>query len=136
MTGKSFGRLVAILAAAIAVWTIGSAAFAAAGALDGKTFVVESGEEGKKAEGHPDEIIFRDGKMHSSGCDPYGFGDGAYTTMDHQGALMFRARTDSAKEGVITWNGVLRGDELQGQYVWTKPGQKPIVYWMKGSLKK
>ncbi len=136
MTGKSFGRFVALPAVVIAAWTIASAAFAATGALDGKTFVVQTGEEGKKAEAVSDEIAFRDGKMHSSGCDSYGFGDGEYTTMNHQGALMFRARTNSAKEGVIAWNGTVRGDDLQGQYVWTKPGQKPIVYWMKGTVKK
>ena len=136
MTGKTLGRLVALLAAAIGAWTIAASAFAAAGALDGKTFVVQTGEEGKKAESAPDEIAFRDGKMHSSACDPYGFGDGDYTTMNHGGAIMFRARTDSTKEGVINWNGTVRGDELQGQYVWTKTGQKPIVYWMKGNLKK
>ena len=117
-------------------WGFPAAARAAGGALDGKTFVAESGEKGKRAEGPTDEIAFRDGKMRSSACDPYGFGDGAYTTMDHPGSVMFHARTESPKEGVIEWKGTVRGDSLDGTYVWTKSGQKPITYWMKGTLKK
>jgi hypothetical protein len=126
--------LAAIGAAAIAAWSLAAAA-AAAGELDGKTFVVQSGVEGKPAEGPSDEIVFRDGKMHSAGCDPYGFGDGSYSTMHHPDSIMFHARTDSAKQGSILWTGQIKGDELRGGYVWTKPGQKPITYWMKGSLK-
>jgi len=50
--------------------------------------------------------------------------------------IMFRARTDSPTEGVIEWNGSVRGEALEGTYVWTKKGQKPITYWMKGTLEK
>jgi hypothetical protein len=135
MNGKRSWKFVALGALTVAAWGFPARARAEAGALDGRTFVVQTGQEGKPAEAAADEIAFRDGKLRSSGCDPYGFGDGAYTTMDHGGSIMFRARTDSAKEGVIMWNGTVRGDDLQGQYVWTKPGQKPITYWMKGTLK-
>lgn len=108
----------------------------AAGVLDGKTFVAEAGEQGKKADSK-DEILFRDGKLRSTACDVYGFGDGVYTTMDHGGAgTMFHARTESAKEGAIEWAGMIKGDSIDGNYVWTKPGQKPISYWLKGTLKK
>jgi len=108
----------------------------AAGVLDGKTFVAESGEQGKKAEGPKDEVLFRDGKLHSAGCDPYGFADGPYTTMTHSDGTMFHAVTQSAKEGKIEWSGMVRGETIEANYVWSKPGQKPITYWLKGTLKK
>jgi hypothetical protein len=133
MIGRKFLWVGAL---AIATWGLVPAVGAAEGPLDGKTFVAESGEQGKKAEGPKDEITFRDGKMRSSACDAYGFGDGSYTTMNHPGMVMFRARTESPKEGVIEWNGTVRGDDIEGTYVWTKTGQKPITYWMKGTLKK
>jgi hypothetical protein len=136
MKWSHFRRVGALGAFVFAAWGISYPARAAGGALDGKTFVADSGEQGKKAEGPKDEITFRDGKMRSSACDPYGFGDGTYTTMDHHGAVMFRARTESAKEGVIEWSGTVRGDVLDGTYVWTKAAQKPITYWMKGTLRK
>jgi len=133
MIGRKFLWVGAL---AIAVWGLVPAVGAAEGPLDGKTFVAESGEQGKKAEGPKDEITFRDGRMRSSACDAYGFGDGSYTTMNHPGMVMFRAKTESPKEGVIEWNGTVRGDDLEGTYVWTKTGQKPITYWMKGTVKK
>jgi len=133
MIGRKFLWVGAL---AIAVWGLVPAVGAAEGPLDGKTFVAESGEQGKKAEGPKDEISFRDGKLRSSACDAYGFGDGSYTTMNHPGMVMFRAKTESPKEGVIEWNGTVRGDDLEGTYVWTKTGQKSITYWMKGTVKK
>ena len=107
----------------------------ASGVLDGKTFAADCGEQGKKADSK-DQIVFHDGKMRSTACDPYGFGDGAYTTMDHGGSTMFHAKTESPKEGSIEWSGMIKGDSIDGNYVWTKPGQKPISYWLKGTLKK
>ena len=126
-----------LLAAAIALLFLAAAVPATAGgALDGKSFVAETGEQGKKAESK-DEIIFRDGRLRSTACDPYGFGDGAYTTMNHGAAgTMFHARTESAKEGAIEWGGMVKDDAIEGNFVWTKPGQKPITYWIKGTLKK
>ena len=126
-----------ILATALAAVLLAAAVPArVAGVLDGKTFVAETGEQGKKADSK-DEIVFRDGKMRSTACDTYGFGDGAYTTMDHgEAGTMFHARTESAKEGAIEWGGMVKGDSIDGTFVWTKPGQKPITYWLKGTLKR
>jgi hypothetical protein len=107
----------------------------AAGVLDGKTFVADTGEQGKKADSK-DEVSFRDGNLRSKACDSYGFGDGAYTTMNHGGATMFHAKTESAKEGTIEWGGMVSGDSIDATFVWTKPGQKAITYWIKGTLKK
>ncbi len=131
---RSTGR---ILATALAVVLFGAAVPArAAGVLDGKSFVAETGEQGKKADSK-DEIVFRDGKMRSTACDTYGFGDGAYTTMDHgRAGTMFHARTESSKEGAIEWGGMVKGNAIEGEFVWTKPGQKPITYWLKGTLKR
>jgi hypothetical protein len=107
-----------------------------AGVLDGETFVAETGEQGKKADAK-DEITFRDGKLKSSACDPYGFGEGTYTSMNHGGGnTMFHAKTESAKEGAIEWAGMVQGDTIDANFVWTKPGQKAITYWLKGTLKK
>ncbi len=133
MVGRQFFWIGAL---AITAWGLAPAARAAEGPLDGKTFVAESGEKGKKAEGPKDEITFRDGKLRSSACDAYGFGDGTYTAMNHPGMVMFSAKTESPKEGVIEWNGTVRGEALEGTYVWSKSGQKPITYWLKGTLKK
>jgi len=97
MKGMVSGISVAL---AVAAFGLAARANAASGPLDGKTFVAQSGEEGKAADSK-DTLVFQDGKMRSTACDPYGFGDGAYTALERKGSTGFHARTESAKEGVI-----------------------------------
>ena len=107
----------------------------AKGALDGKTFAVETAEKGKD-KGEKDSVVFKDGKFRSAGCDQYGFADAPYTTTKAGDATKFEAETTSAKEGKIKWTGTVKGDAIEGSYVWTKPGQKAIEYWFKSAVKK
>jgi len=104
------------------------------GALDGMTFVGEAGEKGKKAD-TKDIIKFRKGKLHSEGCDVYGFDKGKYTTTKSGDAIMFEAETLSKKEGKMHWKGTVKGDMIEASYVWTKAGQSSIEYVFKGKLK-
>ena len=113
---------------------------AAPGALDGKVFVIETGEMGKKADGK-DTLTFQNGKFHSLGCDQYGFGLGMYTASAQGDTIAFAAETASAKKGKIRWEGTVRGDRIDVRYVWTdsshwyKPNPKPLEKWGKGQLK-
>jgi hypothetical protein len=43
----------------------------------------------------------------------------------------FDADTASAKEGKMHWHGTVRGDRVEGTYVWTKAGQAPVEGWFK-----
>ncbi len=104
------------------------------GALDGMTFVGEGGEKGKKAD-TKDVIKFKKGKLHSEACDVYGFDKGKYTTTKSGDATMFEAETVSKKEGKIQWKGSVKGDMMEGTYIWTKAGQAAIEYVFKGKLK-
>jgi hypothetical protein len=104
-------------------------AWADGGALDGKSLVVQSGEQGKAAGVETDRLTFKSGKLRSSACDAYGFGDGAYRAKPDGGGVSFEADTRSAKEGTIHWRGTVRGNAVDGTFVWTKPGQAPVAYW-------
>lgn len=131
-----------ILITALAVFLIGTKPWAAASAemLDGKVFVGEVGLKGKKA-GEKDEIIFRDGKFHSAGCDPYGFGDGTYTATPHGDAVVFHTATESPTDGKIEWKGIVKGSILEGTFIWHRPhkwyhiSNTPKEYWIKAELK-
>ncbi|MCI0605458.1 hypothetical protein L0156_20940 [bacterium] len=103
--------------------------------LDGKSYLGETAEKGKTS-GNNDELIFADGKFHSTGCDQYGFTPAPYTTKTQGDTTTFESVAKSEKEGEISWNGTVQGDTCEAAFVWTKPGQKPIEYWFKGSLKK
>lgn len=98
----------------------------------GATFVGESGEKGQAA-GEKETLTFKDGRFHSLACDPWGFGDAAYKVLKSPDGVTFSAETTSAKEGRMVWHGVLKGSQLEGTAVWTKPGQAAAEYWFKAT---
>lgn len=110
--------------------------FAAYGMLDGKTFEGQGAEKGKQAGEEKDNFIFADGKFRSIGCDAYGFTATPYTATKNGDAVNFEAHATSEKEGTNHWKGTIKGDSIEGTFVWSKPGQKDIEYWFKGTLKK
>jgi hypothetical protein len=108
------------------------------GILDGKTFAGKNGEIGKKSS-EDDEIKFENGKFFSVGCGKYGFGDAEYTTKADGDRVFFTADIYSNKYGRITYSGFVKGDDLNGTFIWFDKGKydKPEqVKWWKGSVKK
>lgn len=110
------------------------------GSLDGKTFVVDTGDAGKGGS-DKDTIVFRDGTLHSKACDRYGFGAGAYSATEKDGAVYFEAETKSPTKGTISWRGTIRGDRIESTYTWLdsphwyKRSPKPVEKWARGQLK-
>jgi hypothetical protein len=110
--------------------------------LDGKTYVGEAGEKGKPADEKDDVISFADGKFHSSACDKWGFGKGAYSAAANGEATAFEVETTSEKHGRLVWKGIAKGDALEGTFVhyrkpsFFRPSPDPIEHWFKATLKK
>jgi len=117
---------------------IGSGEFSAAAgeSLDGKSFNIKLSEYGKDGQPSDDELIFKDGTFTSTDCEQYGFGPATYESASKDGATLFEATTSSEKEGKIEWEGKVQGDSITGNFMWSKPGQEPIMYTYSGSLKK
>jgi len=109
--------LVAILM--IAVLCISSQTDAASNILDGRTFVVKTGINGKQASDE-DDLSFRDGKFYSSSCIVWDFSGGDYSTRVEGDTIYFEAITVSEKHGRIVWAGKIEGDKISGTYIWTK----------------
>jgi hypothetical protein len=107
---------------------IGGSALAEEHALDGHTYAVEYKEKGGLLPSK-DLLLFRNGRFRSTDCDSYGFGDAGYGG----NARGFSAETASAKEGRIAWQGAIAGDQIEGTFVWSRPGKSPIEYTFKGS---
>lgn len=129
------GIFTLVLSLTLLVLWNGTPTIALTGTLDGKSFVGEFGQKGKKTEGK-DELIFKDGKFHSKACDPYGFGDGVYTATVGGDTTTFETETESAKEGKIKWMGIVKGDTLDGTFTWYKGSKAPKEYWIKAQLMK
>ena len=79
LSGANRNLLVLAIVLCVGLFSISRDVSAGQGALDGKTFAVETGEKGKSG-GDKDTLTFKDGNFRSAGCDQYGFGDGAYTS--------------------------------------------------------
>ena len=102
--------------------------------LDGKSFVGQIGKKGEKS-GDKDELIFKDGKIHSKACEKYGFGQAFYTAKAGEGSTAFAAETRSAKEGMMKWKGTVTGGTVTATVVWSKPGQAPQEFWYRGKMR-
>lgn len=109
--------------------------------LDGKVFVVDSGPTDKPASEKDDVLTFRDGRFHSSSCDKYGFGTGAYHATTRGTAVVFTTETTSDKEGRLAWNGRIEAGAIEGTFVhhrkpwFLNPNPEPREFWFKGRIK-
>jgi hypothetical protein len=141
LSGANRNLLVLAIVLYVGLFSISRDVSAGQGALDGKTFAVETGEKGKSG-GDKDTLTFKDGNFRSAGCDQYGFGDGAYTSSVQGDSIQFEAVTTSTTKGKMTWKGTVTGDKIEVAYVWVdashwyKPNPKPLEKWAKGELKK
>lgn len=134
-------RLIATAALLAAALAAPPAVFAQAAALDGKAFVADAGLKGKPADEKDDVITFAEGKLHSSACDQYGYDKGAYKATQVGDAVQFEATTVSEKYGRNVWKGTVRGNEIEGTFLfYPKPGffnrnPAPEEHWFKGKAK-
>lgn len=141
LSGSNRNLLVLAIVLCVGLVSISRDVSAGQGPLDGKTFVVETGEKGKSG-GEKDTLTFKDGSFHSVGCDQYGFGDGSYTATVNGDSIRFEAVTTSPTKGKMTWKGTVQGDKIEVSYVWVdashwyKPNPKPLEKWAKGEMKK
>jgi hypothetical protein len=112
-----------------------SPAQAQAQALDGKSFDGIFIAKGKKS-GDPDTVSFKDGRIHSSACDQYGYSIAPYQTTVDGNAVRFEAETESPKYGKLRWTGYVRGDKLDATVMMIQAGKAPVEHWVAASLKK
>ena len=106
--------------------------------LDGKTFVVKTGEKGKSAD-HGDTIVFHDGRFISEGCIRYGFEVKSFTAALDGDVIRFRVLNVSPKLGTMEWEGTVHGDVLEAMSTWTRDRWYWKIkreYWYQGQLQK
>lgn len=84
--------------------------------LDGRMFDVRLNDA---KGGEKDTLSFANGRFHSSACDAYGFGSGAYTTSAGGDGLEFHATCKNDAGDVNDWRGTIRGDRVEGSFTWT-----------------
>jgi hypothetical protein len=105
-------------------------AWAGKGKLDGKTYKVTITEPDKKS--YADTLVFKNGTFDSSECQKYGFKPTTYAG----DGTSFTANAKSDKEGTTEWSGTIKGDAIEGKFVWTKTGQPTYTYTFSGTAQK
>ena len=134
--------IVAVYLLSAALWTAEGTGGTAGGTgashlLDGKTFITQTGEKGKKAD-HQDVISFRDGKFISEGCVKYGFEEKTFTATTDGDVIRFRAENVSPKLGIMLWEGTVKGDVFEATSTWIRDRWYWKIkreYWYRGRLK-
>lgn len=114
-----------------AVRAVSDAAAEQASGLAERTYVVEVHQRGS-SELQVDTLSFTEGRLHSAGCDEWGFGPAEFRGAIDNIGESFTAVTTSQTEGQIEWSGLLAKGRLDGRYVWKKNGQSPIEYEFRG----
>jgi len=106
--------------------------------LDGKIFLVKSGEQGKKASHHSDYLIFRDGMFTSSDCAVVlDFRESTYSATTQEDGIRFRAQSTSPAHGTMIWDGTVRGDVMDATARWIDKRWYWTIdrmYWFRGQL--
>jgi len=106
--------------------------------LDGKIFLVKSGEQGKKASHHDDYLIFRDGMFTSSDCAVVlDFRESTYSATTLEDGIRFRAQSTSPAHGTMIWDGTVRGGVMDAKARWIDKRWYWTIdrmYWFRGQL--
>jgi hypothetical protein len=103
--------------------------------LDGKTYYLSSYDANQPLNKTGDTLMFKSGKVVSASCSKYGFKSSSYHVSNQNGKMYFTATCYSDKEGKISWNGLVDGNNISGKYLWHKEGQNDISYIFTGMQK-
>jgi hypothetical protein len=121
----------------VAVVLVASAIIVHAGVLDGTKWKVKvvpdktAAENGAKE--FTDELIFADGKCTSTALLSKGFNPAKYNAEAEPNEAEFEIELVSATNGVVVWNGEIRGTNTLGGLQWMQAGHSNLMYEFHGT---
>ncbi len=103
------------------------------GLLDGKKYSVEM-YVGKEKDTH-EQLTFSNGIMDFLQSGKYGFVPDEYKSKQkNDSTYTFLTISRSKKNGVMTWEGKIVNDDIEGTCIWTRLVENPVNYTFKGKL--
>lgn len=100
----------------------------------GKVFTIDN-YIGNKFDNRED-LTFTKTHVEGSICVQYGFEKAKYSvTSNNETTSEFTCVMVSEEHGKMKWKGKFVGNEISGNYVWTKKGQDTIHYTFNGKQK-
>lgn len=85
---------------------------------------------------HHDTLVFSKGQLSVVGEVPNDFPPAVYgsESLDSETAdRVWHASLTNPGQGVVTWHGLIRGDQIEGVAVWWTPDGKPKRFTFHGS---
>ncbi|MBA2422789.1 MAG: hypothetical protein H0V61_06150 [Chitinophagales bacterium] len=103
------------------------------GLLDGKKYSVEM-YVGKEKDTH-EQLSFSNGIMDFLQSTKYGFVPDEYKfKQKNDSTYTFLTISRSKKNGVMTWEGKIVNDDIEGTCIWTRLVENPVNYTFKGKM--
>ena len=100
--------------------------------LDGNKYKIDFMKDGKTES--TETLIFQGSKLQTPDCAKYGFTDGLAYVKPTKDYFTWSSSVKSETEGVMAWQGSVKGENIEGTCVWRKAGQDPTNYTFKGTL--
>lgn len=123
----------AVLTVALSV-SYAAMAQTTSGQLDGKKYRIELVKTGSDEVPVAQTLVFSQSMMQTPDFNKLGFKESkAYvkTTDDY---LTWMSTISSEKEGVMGWQGSVKGEIIEGNCTWRKQGAQPVQYTFRGTL--
>jgi len=99
--------------------------------LDGKKYKIELKKDGTTES--VETLIFTNDKLQTPDCNKYGFKEAKAYVKPTEDYFTWGSTISSEKEGVMAWQGTVKGDKIEGNCTWRKPGQDAIRYSFSGT---
>ncbi|OGR89830.1 MAG: hypothetical protein A3J74_04995 [Elusimicrobia bacterium RIFCSPHIGHO2_02_FULL_57_9] len=130
------GPIKKIFLAVIAAASLAYAKFFG-GPMDGTSWDVKVSPESLFSFSQRGTLVFENGMLSLSGRLASGFTPALYLSKDGRGLAdqAWNASLSSAQDGIINWQGFVRGDRIEGIAVWWTKNGKPKRFSFKGRRK-
>jgi hypothetical protein len=103
--------------------------------MDEKSFAIKMYDVNIPDQLQSDVLTFKDGKMDSQTCQPYGFKPSKFESSKQGNKVTFTCTCRSDQEGLRIGSGTVSDKSISGEVAWQKDGQKTINYKFTGSKK-
>ena len=85
----------------------------------------------------PETLSFSSGKIATGTGEKQGFLAATYNkSRSGDSGWSFTADQTSTSDGSYSWSGTVRGNEIRGILVWTKPDRSVLTYTFRGAKRK
>lgn len=102
--------------------------------LNGTTYKIQITDLANPNEAKTDLVSFSEKMFDSEFSQSKGFSKTSFIEKIGADGIFFQVTFSSEKEGVMIWNGSVKGNVIQGKISWEKNGQEPAKYSYTGSL--